>query len=59
MKEFHVTFNDKKTTGMVFGASTDNMKAIQVNGNNDEWVTNLGNVFDDKLSHLKDINAKR
>ena len=23
-KEFHVTFNDKKTTGMVFGASNGN-----------------------------------
>ena len=30
-KEFHVTFNDKKTTGMVFGASNGNCKAIQVN----------------------------
>ena len=33
-KEFHVTFNDKKTTGMVFGTSNGNCKAIQVNGNN-------------------------
>ena len=45
-KEFHVTFNDKKTTGVVFGASNGNCKAIQVNGNNVDWVTNarhLGN----------------
>ena len=51
-KEFHVTFNDKKTTGMVFGASNGNCKAIQVNGNNVDWVTNarhLGNVVDNKL----------
>ena len=56
-KEFHVTFNDKKTTGMVFGASNGNCKAIQVNGNNVDWVTNaihLGNVVDNKLSDLKD-----
>ena len=61
-KEFHVTFNDKKTTGMVFGASNSNCKAIQVNGNNVEWVTNtrhLGNVVDNKLSDFKDINAKK
>ena len=61
-KEFHVTFNDKKTTGMVFGASNGNCKAIQVNGNNVDWVTNarhLGNVVDNKLSDLKDINAKK
>ena len=61
-KEFHVTFNDKKTTGMVFGTSNVNCKAIQVNGNNVDWVSNakhLGNVVDDKLSELKDINAKK
>ena len=61
-KEFHVTFNDKQTTGMVFGASNGNCKAIQVNGNNVDWVTNakhLGNVVDNKLSYLKDINAKK
>ena len=61
-KEFHVTFNDKKTTGMVFGTSNANCKAIQVNGNNVDWVSNakhLGNVVDDKLSDLKDINAKK
>ena len=61
-KEFHVTFNDKKTTGMVFGASNGNCKAIQANGNNVDWVTNarhLGNVVDNKLSDLKDINAKK
>ena len=61
-KEFHVSFNDNKTTGMVFGASNSNCKAIQVNGNNVDWVTNarhLGNVVDNKLSDLKDINAKR
>ena len=61
-KEFHVTFNEKKTTGMVFGASNVNCKAIQVNGNNVDWVSNakhLGNVIDDKLSDLKDINAKK
>ena len=54
-----MTFNDKKTTGMVFGASNDNCKAIQVNGNNVDWVTNvihLGNVVDNKLSG---INAKK
>ena len=36
-------------------------KAIQVNGNNVDWVTNaihLGNVVDNKVSDLKDINAK-
>ena len=61
-KEFNVTFNDKKTTGMVFGTSNVNCKAIQVNGNNVDWVSNakhLGNVIDDKLSDLKDINAKK
>ena len=61
-KEFHVTFNYKKTTGMVFCASNGNCKAIQVNGNNVDWVTNarhLGNVVDTKLSDLKDINAKK
>ena len=61
-KEFHVTFNDKKTTGMVFGASNGIGKAIQVNGNNVDWVTNarnLGNVVDNKLSDLKDKNAKK
>ena len=61
-KEFHVTFNDKKTTGMVFGTSNVNCKAIQVNGNNVDCVSNakhLGNVVDDKLSDLKDINAKK
>ena len=45
----------------MFGASDVNCKAIQVNANNVEWVTNakpLGNVVDDKLSDLKDINAK-
>ena len=55
----HVTCNDKKTTGMVFGVSSGNCKAIQVNGNNVDWVTNarhLGNVVDNKLSDLKDIN---
>ena len=35
-----VTINDKKTTGKVFGASNGNCKAIQVNGNNVDWVTN-------------------
>ena len=57
-----MTFNDKKTTGMVFGASNGHCKAIQVIGNNVDWVTNarhLGNVVDNKLSDLKDINAKR
>ena len=57
-----MTFNDKKTTGMVFGTSNVNCKAIQVNGNNVGWVSNakhLGNVVDDKLSDLKDINAKK
>ena len=57
-----MTFNDNKTTGMVFGASNGNCKAIQVNGNNVDWVTNvrhLGNVVDNKLSDLKDINAKK
>ena len=61
-KEFHVTFNDKKTTGMVFRTSNVNCKAIQVNGNNVDWVSNakhLGNVVDDKLTELKDINAKK
>ena len=29
-KEFHVTFNDKKTTGMVFGARNGNQGRIQV-----------------------------
>ena len=61
-KEFHVTFNDKKTTGMVFGTINVNCKAIQVNGNYVDWVSNakhLGNVVDDKLSDLKDINAKK
>ena len=57
-----MTFNDKKTTGMVFGTSNVNCKAIQVNGNNVDWVSNakhLGNVVDDKLADLKDINAKK
>ena len=61
-KEFHVTFNDKKTIGMVFGASNVDCKAIQVNGNNVTWATNakhLGNVVDHKLSDLSDINAKK
>ena len=61
-KEFHVTFNDKKTIGMVFGASNVDCKAIQVNGNNVTWATNakhLGNVVDHKLSDLNDINAKK
>ena len=43
-------------------ASNGNCKAIQVNGNNVDWVTNarhLGNVVDNKLSDLKDINAKK
>ena len=34
-----MTFNDTKTTGMVFGARNVNCKAIQVNGNNVECVT--------------------
>ena len=49
-------FNDKKTTVMVFGASNANCKAIQVNGNNVEWVTNakhLDNIVDDKFSDLR------
>ena len=57
-----MTFNDKKTTGMVFGASNVDCKAIQVNGNNVDWVTNakhLGNVGDDKQSDSKDINPKK
>ena len=55
-----MTFNDKKTTGMVFGEGNVNCKASQGNGNIVDWVTNaehLGNVVDDKLSDLKDINA--
>ena len=50
---------------MVFGASSIDGKAIQVNGNNIEWVTNakhLGNVHtvvDDKLSDLKDLNTEK
>ena len=51
-----MTFNDKKTTGMVFGASNGNCKAIQVNGNNVDWVTNarhLGNVVDFRLEGYK------
>ena len=47
---------------MVFGTSNVNCKAIQVNGSNVDWVSNakhLGNVVDDKLSDLKDINAKK
>ena len=46
----------------MFGTSNVNCKAIQVNGNNVDWVSNakhLGNVIDDKLSDLKDINAKK
>ena len=39
-----MTFNDKKTTGMVFGASNGNCKAIQVNGNKVDWVTNAGHL---------------
>ena len=42
--------------------SVPHCKAIQVNGNNVDWVTNarhLGNVVDNKLSDLKDINAKK
>ena len=57
-----MTINDKKTTGMVFGASNVDCNAIQVNGNNIDWVTNakhLGNVVDDKLSDSKDIHAKK
>ena len=57
-----MTFIDKKTTGMVFGTSNVICKAIQVNGNNVDWVSNakhLGNVVDDKLSGLKDLNAKK
>ena len=43
---------------MVFGTS-NYCKAIQVNV---DWVSNakhLGNVVDDKLSDLKDLNAKK
>ncbi len=55
-----MTFNDKKTTGIVFGEGNVNCKASQGNGNIVDWVTNaehLANVVDDKLSDLKDINA--
>ena len=61
-KEFNVTFSDTKTTGIVFGAINVNCKAMQVNGNNVECVTNakhLGNVVDDMFSDLKGINAKK
>ena len=47
---------------MVLGAINGNCKAIQGNGNNVDLVTNarhIGNVVDNKLSDLKDLNAKK
>ena len=58
----NVTFNDSKTTGIVFGAINVNCKAMQGNGNNVECVTNakhLGNVVDDMFSDLKGIHYQR
>ena len=57
-KEYHVTFNDKKTIGVVLGCSSHDCKTIRVNGNNVVWSTkakHLGNVID----HKTDTNMKK
>ena len=46
--DYHVTFNDKKTTCIMFGTSAAGCKCISVNDNEIMWsnrVKHLGNVI--------------
>ena len=55
-------YGGSATKRIVIISRNPHCKAIQVNGNNVDWVTNarhLGNVVDNKLSDLNDINAKK
>ena len=60
--DYHVTFNDKKTTCIMFGTSAAGCKCISVNDNEIMWsnrVKHLGNVIDCDLSDVADSNSKK
>ena len=60
--DFHVTFNDKKTTCIMFGTSAAGCKCISVNDNEIMWsnrVKHLGNVIDCDLSDVDNYNSKK
>ena len=53
--DYHVTFNDKKTTCIMFGTSATGCKCISVNDNEIMWsnrAKHLGNVIDCELSDV-------
>ena len=60
--DYHVTFNDKKTTCIVFGTSAAGCKCITVNDNEimcSNRAKHLGNVIDCELSDVADYNSKK
>ena len=60
--DYHVTFNDKKTTYIMFGTSAAGFKYISVNDNGIMWsnrVKHIGNVIDCDLSDVADYNSKK
>ena len=60
--DYHVTFNDKKTTCIMCGTSAAGCKCISVNDNEIMWsnsVKHLGNVIDCDLSDVADSNSKK
>ena len=60
--DYHITFNDKKTTCIMFGTSAAGFKCIIVNDNEIMWsnrVKHLGNVINCDLSDVADSNSKK
>ena len=61
-KEFHVTFNSKKSLAICFGTTESPTAPIAVNGANIKWTTSvkhLGNILNSFLSDGNDITLKR
>ena len=61
-KEFHVTFNSKKSLEICFGTTESPTAPIAVNGANIKWTTSvkhLGNILNSFLSDGNDITLKR
>ena len=61
-KEFHVTFNSKKSLAICFGTTESPTAPIAVNGANIKWTTSvkhLGNILNSLLSDENDITLKR
>ena len=61
-KEFHVTFNSKKSLAICFGTTESPTAPTAVNGANIKWTTSvkhLGNILNSLLSDENDITLKR